>query len=228
MVLRMSSASLQPVVKRSAESLALDALRSHVLSGAAAPGQRLTEINLAERLRVSRATLRTALHQLTREGLIHQIPYTGWEVASLTGHDAWEIYTLRSSLEGLAARLAAERRPDVKRSIGEAFAALKRACRMRDHAAISDADFALHRTIIGIARHGRLLKQYELIESQTRLYIHWSNALIVDPKEILAQHSPIVEAILAGRSARAARLSEQHNFDEGEKLVAFLNSRGRP
>jgi len=222
----MNTASLQPLVKRSAESLALDALRSHVLSGAAPPGQRLTEINLAERLGISRATLRTALHRLTLEGLVHQIPYTGWEVASLTGHDAWELYTLRSSLEGLAARLAAEREPELKKSVHEGFAALKRACRMRDYAAISDADFGLHKTIIGVARHGRLLRQYELIERQIRLYIQSSNALSAEPKEIVAQHEPIVEAILAGRTARAAKLSEQHNFDEGQKLVAFLNSRG--
>jgi len=131
----MNTASLRPVVKRSAESLAVEALRSHVLSGAVPPGQRLTEINLAERLGISRATLRTALHRLTLEGLVHQIPYTGWEVASLTGHDAWELYTLRSSLEGLAARLAAEREPEVKKSVHEAFAALKRTCKTRDYAA---------------------------------------------------------------------------------------------
>jgi len=223
----MNTASLQPVVKRSAESLAVEALRSHVLSGAVPPGQRLTEINLAERLGISRATLRTALHRLTLEGLVHQIPYTGWEVASLTGHDAWELYTLRSSLEGLAARLAAEREPEVKKSVHEAFAALKRTCKTRDYAAISDADFGLHKTIIGVARHGRLLKQYELIEQQIRLYIHSSNTLIAESNEIVAQHEPIVEAILAGRSARAAKLSEQHNVDEGEKLVAFLNACSR-
>jgi DNA-binding GntR family transcriptional regulator len=167
------------------------------------------------------------LHQLTLEGLIHQIPYTGWEVASLTGHDAWELYTLRSSLEGLAARLAAEREPEAKKSVHEAFATLKRTCRTRDSAAISAADFGLHKTIIAVARHGRLLKQYELIERQIQLHIHSSNALIAQSKEIVAQHEPIVEAILAGRSARAARLSEQHNLQEGEKLVAFLDSRSR-
>jgi DNA-binding GntR family transcriptional regulator len=115
----------------------------------------------------------------------------------------------------------------VKKSVHDAFAALKRTCKLRDYAAISDADFGLHKTIIRVARHGRLLKQYELIERQTWLYIHSSNALLADPKAILAQHEPIVEAILAGRSARAAKLSEQHNFVEGEKLVAFLNSRSR-
>jgi len=134
---------------------------------------------------------------------------------------------LRSSLEGLAARLAAEREPDVKKSVHEAFAALKRTCKTRDYAAISDADFGLHKTIIGVARHGRLLKQYELIEQQIRLYIHSSNTLIAESNEIVAQHEPIVEAILAGRSARAAKLSEQHNVDEGEKLVAFLNTCSR-
>lgn len=220
------SSSLQPVVKHSAESLAVDALRAYVLSGAAAPGQRLTETDLAQRLRVSRSTVRTALHQLTTDGLIHQIPYTGWEIAPLTGHDAWELYTLRSSLEALAARLAAERGgPEVKAGLREALAKLGRACGGSDSRAISDADFGLHKTIIRFAQHGRLLEQYQLIERQTRLYIQSSNALISEPKEIIAQHIPIVAAILAGRSAQAAKLSERHNVQEGEKLVAYLNSK---
>ena len=58
---------LQPLTRRTAESLAVEALRSHVLSGATDPGERLTETALADRLHVSRATVRTALHQLTQK-----------------------------------------------------------------------------------------------------------------------------------------------------------------
>ena len=220
------SKNLQPIVKRSAESLAVEALKVHLLSGMVTPGQRLTEAALSAQLSVSRATVRTALHQLTLEGLVHQIPYTGWEVARLTAQDAWELYTLRSSLERLAARLAATRRTDQSQvTIHGALAELELACRGGDHSAIADADFKLHKAIIRLAKHRRLLAQYELIEQQTRLYIHSSDALISEPKEILAQHAPIAEAILAGRAAQAAKLSEQHNVDEGEKLVAYLKSK---
>lgn len=220
------SNSLQPIVKRTAESLAVEALRAHLLSGAALPGQRLTETALAERLCVSRATVRTALHHLTIEGLVHLTPYTGWEVAPLTGHDAWELYTLRSSLEALAARLAASGRgPEAETVMRDALAKLEQACRRSDRAAIANADFDLHKTIIRLAQHGRLLEQYKLIEQQTRLYIHSSDALISEPKEIMAQHMPIVAAILAGRGAQAAKLSEKHNVQEGEKLVAYLDSK---
>jgi DNA-binding GntR family transcriptional regulator len=220
----MTNENLQPLIKRSAESLAVDALRAHVLSGAAIPGQRLTETALAAQLHVSRATVRTALHQLTVEGLVHQIPYTGWEVASLTAHDAWELYTLRSSLEALAARLAADRRgPETDTALRGALAKLKLAGSNR--ARIADADFGLHKTIIKLAQHRRLLDQYTLIEQQTHLYIQSSNALVLEPNEIIAQHAPIVTAILAGRGAEAARLSVKHNLKEGEKLVAHLNSR---
>lgn len=215
--------ALKPVVKASAEAQALAALRGHLLSGAAGPGQRLTETDLAARLAVSRGTVRTALHQLSTEGLIRQIPYTGWEVAAISSHDAWELYALRSSLEALAARLAAERKASQSRaSLQDALSRLERACHGADREEIAAADFDLHRTIIKLAEHGRLLTHYELIAQQTRLYIHSSNSLIEEPKVILAQHVPIVEAILAGDGLQAASLSETHNVQEGEKLVRHL------
>jgi hypothetical protein len=97
---------LKPIRKRSAEAQASDALRAHILGGGARPGSRLTEIGLSQQLRLSRSTIRTALHQLANEGLVVQVPYTDWQVASLSGADARELYTLRASLEALGMRLA--------------------------------------------------------------------------------------------------------------------------
>jgi DNA-binding GntR family transcriptional regulator len=65
---------------------------------------------------LSRGTVRAALHRLVTEGLVVQRPYAGWEVASLTSRDAWELYALRGALEALAARLAAENMDARKRS----------------------------------------------------------------------------------------------------------------
>lgn len=222
----MSVISLKPVAKRSAESLTVHALRNHILSGGVRPGERLTEIGLSEQLAVSRATVRTALHHLSQEGLITQIPYTGWQVMDLDPHDVWELYTLRSSLEGLAAKLVAQSINErVAAAIREAFGRLASICESGSIVQIADADFQLHKTIIDLTKHLRLANQYLLIEQQIRLYIASSDALVPHADVLVEQHRPIVTAILDGDAETAARLSEAHNTTEGRILVAHLEKK---
>ena len=104
-----------PIEKRSLNNAAADQLRQVIVTGAVAPGVRLTEVALAVRMNLSRGTIRAALQRLVTEGLVVQRPYAGWEVASLTSRDAWELYTLRGAFEALAARLAAENIDTTKR-----------------------------------------------------------------------------------------------------------------
>ncbi len=127
---------LKPIQKRSAEAQATDALRDQILRGGARPGSRLTEIGLSQQLSLSRSTVRTALHQLANEGLVVQEPYTDWQVASLSGADAWELYTLRASLEALGTGLAVGAlTQEGEQMIVAALDALVRACRTGDRVA---------------------------------------------------------------------------------------------
>src|SRR5512134_2652937 len=98
------------VEKRSLVWRAADVLRQQILRGDLVPGQRVTETALATQLEVSRGTLRAALRALAHEGLIQQVAYTKWMLPEFSQADAWELYTLRGTLEGMAARLAAEHR----------------------------------------------------------------------------------------------------------------------
>ncbi len=214
---------MQPVQKRSAEMMTADELRQSIVNGSLEPGARLTEINLSERLQVSRGTVRSALQLLSVEGLVTLVPYTGWSVMSLSSRDAWELYTLRASLESLAARLAADEvSPASRGNLDAALNALADACASNDRKAIADRDFDLHKTIVAASGHKRLGEQYRLVEQQVRTYIASSDALISDPSAIVAQHQPIVTAILAGKPASAAKLSKAHNITEGTKLMNFL------
>lgn len=219
--------NIPKVQKLSAEVQTASALRQGILEGEIPPGMRLTEIRMAEQLGVSRATIRTAFHQLAQEGLIDQIPYTGWMVMSLSADDAWELYTLRSSLEALASRLvAAEIRKGGASSpaiacIDGGFAKLKAACDGSDRKRIADADFALHRAIIDLAGHRRLAAQYTQVERQVRIYIASSDALL-ESATIVEQHRAIVESLKAGNVEQAVRAAVEHNEQEGEKLVAHL------
>lgn len=211
--------SLKPIVRRSTEAIATQSVRDYILGGRAPAGSRLTELALSERLQISRGTVRTALQRLSSEGLVRLVPYTGWEVIQLSGQDVWELYTLRASLEALAARLAAQNMTDERRDeLQDAFDRLSDACETGSARRISDSDYAFHQLIVQSAEHQRLREQYRLIEQQTRLVIASSNALVGEPTEILRQHHPLFRALLAGNADLAGSLVEEHALGEGENL----------
>lgn len=218
------------VERKSAEQQAVDNLRRFILSGGAQPGARLTEAALAEQLGVSRATTRTGMQRLAAEGILVQVPYTGWQVASITADDAWELWTLRGSLEGLAARLVSQQRDEeARRAIAATMDDLRAAAASGDTDAVNDRDFAFHRAVVERARHARLMNQYIQVENQVRMVIAISNQLLGDDLlAIVAQHAPMAEALLAGDPERAQREAWAHNESEGRKLVAHLAGKTRP
>ena len=84
-------------------------LREMILRGELAPGERLAEVALAERLGVSRTPIRQALPALAREGLLAAAGRRGYVVRSFSPQDVIDAIETRGLLEGLAARRIAER-----------------------------------------------------------------------------------------------------------------------
>jgi GntR family transcriptional regulator of vanillate catabolism len=93
----------------SAQMRALLGVRQLILDGALKPGDRLSEPVLADKLAVSRTPIRAALIQLHEEGFVAPSRSAGFVVRSFSERDAIDAIQLRGTLEGLAARLAAER-----------------------------------------------------------------------------------------------------------------------
>lgn len=216
---------LSPVMKETTEAKAVKLLRNYITSGSIAPGARITETNLSEEMHVSRATIRSALNILTAEGLVKLTPYTGWMVMQLNARDIWELYTLRSALERLGGRLAAEfiNKSNHRALLQDAYAELITACKAGRQEAMAESDLNLHKTIIDISQNNILIKHNALIKQKIMVFVKSSNSLIADPQEILAQHTPIVEAILQGDAEKAGQLSEAHNLSEGEKLFDYVS-----
>ena len=88
---------------------ALLQLRELILSGELAGGSRITELAVVQRLGASRTPVRAALMRLEQEGLLEALPSGGYAIKTFSERDVSEAIELRGTLEGLSARLAAER-----------------------------------------------------------------------------------------------------------------------
>jgi len=85
----------------------LETIRESILRGTLKPGEKVAEPELAERFGISRTPIREAFRQLESEGYLTVIPRKGAVVTSLSERDVEEFYTIKSILEGYAARVAA-------------------------------------------------------------------------------------------------------------------------
>ncbi|GGM06733.1 GntR family transcriptional regulator [Dactylosporangium sucinum] len=90
-----------------ASDRAVEQLRERILGGEYAPGERLGEVDLAEKLGVSRTPVREALRRLSAEGLVELATNKGARVAEYPREDLDHIFEIRARVEGLAARAAA-------------------------------------------------------------------------------------------------------------------------
>lgn len=84
-------------------------LRKAILRGELKPGERLMEIQLANKLGVSRTPIREAIRKLELEGLVLMIPRKGAEVAQITEKNMQDVLEVRKALEELSVQLACER-----------------------------------------------------------------------------------------------------------------------
>lgn len=207
-VYAVSSNATESISKRSLEDQATDLLRARIVAGDLPLGERLVETALAQRYELSRGTVRAALRRLVNEGLVRQVPYAGYRVIDFSEHDLWELYTLRATLESLAARLAASAiSEDGAIPLRDAFDELVRVSDQGDRMAVNRCDHELHLVIVGLSGNERLMQHYTRVENQFRAYIALSNEA-VDPREVSECHRELVESICCGQAERAARLAE--------------------
>ena len=184
-------------------------LRTALLNGDLAPGQRLVEADLAATFDVSRASVRAALLDLTAEGLIERIPNRGARVRIVSVREAVAITECRMVLEGLCAAKAAENVTDeqigVLTELGEQ---MERAVSAGDPMKYSALNRELHRSVREYAAQpaaSELLDRLngQIVRHQFRLALRPGR-----PQVSLPEHLQIIRTIAArdpGRAEAAAR-----------------------
>jgi len=186
---------------------ATDRLRNDILTGALPPGERLVELQLAERYQIGRAAIRAALLELDSEGLVRREANRGATVRRISLSDAIEITQARGALEGLVARLAAERATDQERTDLQALVAAMEVAVANDaRLEYANLNRALHRTLLQIARHEVATDLVANLRNRSAHHQYRLATVTGRAVESLGQHRAIVAAIVAhdGDAAEAA------------------------
>ena len=196
-----------------------DALREAIVRGDIAPEARLVESEISTNFKMSRGAVRTALIRLEEEGLVVREPHRGARVRKVSDAEAVEILQVRAVLEGLAVRLTAER-------IDDAGAARLRALLERhrelleggDLLGASDANADLHAALLELSGHGTARRLIRALNSQTVRYQYRTILIPGRPAASVAEHTAIVEAVVAGRADEAEAAMRSHLFNVAQAV----------
>ncbi len=143
----------EPLVKH---ALA-ERLRKEIVSGALKPGSRIVEGTWGRTLGVAQGSIREAINILAQEGFVAKAAGRSARVVSLSEDDVLRLYELRGALEGLAGRLAAERKVDTK-DLQEAVDRMRRATKRGHASELLDADLAFHLELCRLSQNPFLLE----------------------------------------------------------------------
>jgi|SRR5579862_8585772 len=184
-----------------------DRIRASILSGDLPAGMKLVEADLARKFHVSRGPIREALRELSREGLVVDLPRRGTFVCALTQTDLMEVYAIREALETVAVREAVSSATDAElQALAEAHRVMDEMWSGSDWNAAITADAQFHLVLVNLAKNKRLTTIYEQMGAQTVLLLVTASQSDVSLRgaPLQAIHRAIADAVVA-RDADAAR-----------------------
>jgi GntR family transcriptional regulator, trigonelline degradation regulator len=191
--------------------LALDNLREAIVSGHFKPGDRLVERDLCSQLDVSRTIVREVLRHLESEGLVSTLATRGPIVATIDLDEARQIYEIRGALEGMAARLCADKRDaSIVAELEKSLIGIRQSYSDRDMPGVLAHTTAFYQTLF--SRVNRTVA-WGIVNSQTVRINHLRSMTIKTENRHVegpAQMERIVEAIRKGDGDGAYQAAIDH------------------
>ena len=186
-------------------------LRKAILRGELKPGERLMELQLANKLGVSRTPIREAIRKLELEGLVLMIPRKGAEVAQITEKNMQDVLEVRKALEELSVQLACERitaeQVEEMKMAAEDF---RKVLKSGDVTKIAEADVKFHDIIFAATNNQRLITLLNnLREQMYRFRVEYLKQKECYP-QLLEEHDKLIALISGGEVEEACELMGCH------------------
>jgi DNA-binding GntR family transcriptional regulator len=200
-------------------------LRELLVEGSIAPGAKLNERELAERLNISRTPLREAIKMLAAEGLVELLPNRGAVAVSLSEQDVLDTFEVMAGLEGMSGELAAQRITDaelleIKALHYEMLAAHTR----RDLSAYYRLNAQIHKAINQAAKNPVLQSTYTVVNARLQALRFRSNQDEAKWKNAVKEHEQMINALSQRDGAALRAVLAQHLHNKRDVVVAQLRA----
>jgi phosphonate utilization transcriptional regulator len=191
-----------------------------ILAGEIAPGAKLTEAWLSERLGISRGPIREAFRMLEEAGLVRQEKNRGVFVRDIPLHEAVEIYDLRAAMDELIGRrLAASITPEQLKKVRAIVDRMEAAAKAGDTDAYHLLNLQFHDALVEFAGNRKLAAIYRKLVKELALFRRRNlNDRGVLPHSA-AEHRQILKAIAAGDAEAAGRAMYEHVIESKERML---------
>ncbi|MCW2241153.1 GntR family transcriptional regulator [Azospirillum canadense] len=204
----------------------VEKLRQGIMEGRFVPGQRLIARDLTDDIGISRGPLREAFRRLAAEGLVDLIPNRGATIRRLSRKQIRDLFRIRETLEGLAARLAAERigEGDHRRVFTEVWEQVRPTGRELPWRVFIERNRLYHRTIVAIGGNDQLMELIQQLQLPL-VMLQIGQAMPMENAELSHQdHIHVAEAILAGDPDRAEAAMRTHLRRSHDWIVTLPDS----
>lgn len=198
-------------------------LRRAIITGEFAPGERLMEISLANRLGVSRTPVREAIRKLELEGLVIMIPRKGAQVAKITEKNLRDVLEIRCVLEEFAASLACERIDEEgKQKLEMAHQAFVEAVQNNDILEIVEKDEQFHDVIFQATSNDRLITIINNLREQFYRYRMEYVKDIGQRSVLVHEHEKLLHAIFIHDVDTAKSIMRTHLRNQQEGVIQSI------
>jgi DNA-binding GntR family transcriptional regulator len=198
-------------------------LREAILKGDLKPGERLMELQLAQKLGVSRTPIREAIRMLEQEGLAVTIPRKGAEVAKMTEKDMEDVLQIREALEILAGRLATEKMTlEQLERLKEGLAAFEAALQTGDVKEIAQTDIDFHDIIYQAADNSKLVGMLNNLREQIYRYrVEYLKEGSSYPR-LLREHRLIIEGLEKRDKEYVSTMMQKHMDNQADAVRKII------
>jgi phosphonate utilization transcriptional regulator len=213
----------------SLSSAAQQEIERMILAGEIAPGAKLTEAWLSERLGISRGPIREAFRVLEEAGLVRQEKNRGVFVRDIPLDEAVEIYDLRAAMDELIGRkLATAITPDQLKKARALVDRMEAAAKAGDVDAYHLLNLQFHDVLVEFAGNRKLAAIYRKLVKELALFRRRNlNDRGVLPQSV-AEHRQILKAIASGDAEAAGRAMYEHVIESKERMLNTAAARPAP
>ena len=218
---------LTEVRDTSLAKLVRDEILGRIMRGELAPGSRINEPDVAERLGISRVPVREALRGLESSGLVVARKNSGVFVRELAAEDVSQLYELRAVFDAYAGRRAGELAEAPRRALvkvlDSATAGMRKAAKRQDVAGYYAENLRFHWAIVEAAGNARFSDAYRDVVQQLHLWRIQNRSQGLAMAASAAEHDEILAAIREGASERAEKLMASHVHTAHGRLEKHLH-----